>query len=204
MSFTVHKILASITDDEERFAVILTPPEGRARWAPDEANRRIGRRVVKPVAPQEKVSAIHSLAQDEKVAATVTGDLFRRPAVVARVSDEGKIRVVAEPTREDQVAAAVVPDFLRRPAVVAWIEPASPNCSGSQDLPHSETGEAQPIRQTSESDMAGQVRGTEGAARGPVGARLGRASRFRGGVRAPESAGSRRSEAGPGRWGRQI
>ncbi|WP_258314952.1 DUF6192 family protein [Streptomyces sp. Act143] len=59
VSFAVHNILASIADEEERFATILTPPPGRARWTPDEANRRTGRQVVKPVTPQQKVSAIH-------------------------------------------------------------------------------------------------------------------------------------------------
>lgn len=72
VSFTVHRILAGIADDEERFEVLRTPPEGKTRWTPDEANRRAGRQVVKPVTAQEKVSAIHSLAQDEEVAATVT------------------------------------------------------------------------------------------------------------------------------------
>ncbi|MFE9881969.1 DUF6192 family protein [Streptomyces sp. NPDC005784] len=124
VSFTVHQILASVADDEERFATILTPPEGRSRWTPDEANRRVGRQVVKPVTPQEKVSAIHTLAQDEAVAAAVTGDLLRRPSVVAQVKDEDKVRAVAELTREDKVAAAVAPDFLRRPAVVARVAPA--------------------------------------------------------------------------------
>ncbi|WP_174855714.1 DUF6192 family protein [Streptomyces rishiriensis] len=54
------------------------------------AKRRTGRQVVKPVTPREKASAIHSLAQDEEVAARVTGDLLRRPAVVAQVKDEDK------------------------------------------------------------------------------------------------------------------
>jgi hypothetical protein len=124
VSFTVHRIFAGITDEEERFAVILTPPEGKTRWTPDEANRRAGRQVVKPVTPQEKVSAIHSLAQDDEVAGRVTGDLLRRPEVVAQVRDEDKVRVVEELTREDQVAAAVAPDFLRRPAVVARVAKA--------------------------------------------------------------------------------
>ncbi|MFG2030335.1 DUF6192 family protein [Streptomyces sp. NPDC048825] len=55
-------ILAGITDDGERFDTILNPPPGKSRWTPDEANRRVGRQVVKPVTAQEKVSAIHSLA----------------------------------------------------------------------------------------------------------------------------------------------
>ncbi|WP_406429999.1 DUF6192 family protein [Streptomyces sp. NBC_00631] len=124
VSFTVHNILAGIADDEERWATILTPPEGRSRWTPDDAKRRTGRQVVKPVTPQEKVSAIHTLAQDEEVAAQVTGDLLRRPAVVAQVKDEDKVRVVEELTREEKVAAAVAPDFLRRPEVVARVAKA--------------------------------------------------------------------------------
>ncbi|MEV6978814.1 DUF6192 family protein [Kitasatospora sp. NPDC093806] len=124
VSFTVHRILARIEDEEERFAAILTPPDGKARWTPDEAKRRVGWQVAKPVTPQEKVSAIHSLAQDEEVAATVTGDFLRRPAVVAQVKPEDKVRVVEELTRDDEVAAAVAPEFLRRPAVVARVAPA--------------------------------------------------------------------------------
>ncbi|MER6614394.1 DUF6192 family protein [Streptomyces xantholiticus] len=117
VSFTVHKILASIVDDEERFATILTPPEGKSRWSPDEANRRVGRQVVKPITPQEKVSAIHTLATDEEVAATVTSDLLRRPTVVAQVKQEDKVRVVEELTRDDHVAAKVTTGLLRRPDV---------------------------------------------------------------------------------------
>ncbi|MGW2183443.1 DUF6192 family protein [Streptomyces sp. NPDC001732] len=124
VSFTVHNILAAIADDEERFTTILNPPEGKYRWTPDEANRRVGRQVVKPVTPQEKVSAIHSLVRDDEVAGRVTGDLLRRPEVVAQVRDKDKVRVVEELTREDQVAAAVAPDFLRRPAVVARVAKA--------------------------------------------------------------------------------
>lgn len=124
VSFTIHRLLAGITDEQERYAAILNPPEGKARWTPDDARRRVGQQVVKPVTPQEKIRAIHTLAQDEEVAAKVTGDLLRRPSVVAQVKDEDKVRAVAELTREDQVAAAVAPDFLRRPAVVAQVTPA--------------------------------------------------------------------------------
>ncbi|SNX88556.1 hypothetical protein SAMN06272735_9014 [Streptomyces sp. TLI_55] len=121
VSYTVHSILAAIADDEERFAAILTPPPGKPRWTPDEARRRTGRQVAKPVTSQEKVSAIHTLAQDEEVAATVTGDLLRRPDVVAQVAPADKVRVVEELSREDDVAAAIAPDILRRPAVVAKV-----------------------------------------------------------------------------------
>jgi hypothetical protein len=124
LSFTVHRILAGIADEDERFAAILTPPPGRAKWTPDEARRKVGRQVEVPVTPQEKVSAIHALARDEGVAATVTGDLLRRPEVVAQVQPKDRVRVVEELTRDDQVAAAVAPSFLRRPEVVARVAPA--------------------------------------------------------------------------------
>lgn len=85
--------------------------------APDEARRRVGRQVVKPVTPQEKISAIHTLATDEEVAATVTGDLLRRPTVVAQVKQEDKVRAVEELTRDNHVAAKITTGLLRRPDV---------------------------------------------------------------------------------------
>nr|BFD80655.1 hypothetical protein StreXyl84_00560 [Streptomyces sp. Xyl84] len=124
MRYTVHRILAGIAGEKERFEAIRTPPEGWSRWTPDEANRRAGRQVVKPVTPREKVSEIHTLAKDEKVAATVTGDLLRRPAVVAQVKPADKVRAVEELSCEDEVAAAIAPDILRRPAVAAKVAPA--------------------------------------------------------------------------------
>lgn len=51
VSFAVHNILASLADEEERLATILTSPPGRSRWTPDEAKRRTGRQVDKPVTP---------------------------------------------------------------------------------------------------------------------------------------------------------
>jgi hypothetical protein len=117
VSFTVHKILAGIADEEDRYAAILTPPEGKARWTADEARRRVGRQVEHPVTPQEKVSAIHTLARDEDVAAVVTSDFLRRPAVVSQVDQEDKVRVVEELTRDETVAAKVTTGLLRRPDV---------------------------------------------------------------------------------------
>jgi hypothetical protein len=117
VSFTVHKIMASIVDDEERWATILTPPEGKSRWTPDEANRRVGRQVVKPVTPQEKITAIHTLARDEDVAAAVTTDFLKRPTVAAKVPDQEKVRVVEEFTRDAAVATTAATSLLRRPDV---------------------------------------------------------------------------------------
>uniref|UniRef100_UPI002F9116A7 DUF6192 family protein n=1 Tax=Kitasatospora indigofera TaxID=67307 RepID=UPI002F9116A7 len=117
VSFTVHRVLASLPDEEERFAAIRRPPAGKARWTVDDANRLVGRQVESPVSVQEKVTAIHTLARDEEVAAVVTSDLLRRPTVVAQVNADDKVRVVEELTRDETVAAKVTTGLLRRPDV---------------------------------------------------------------------------------------
>ncbi|MEU6016679.1 DUF6192 family protein [Streptomyces sp. NPDC047515] len=117
VSFTVHRVLGGIPDEEERFAAIKQPPEGKSRWTVDDANRRVGRQVENPASPQEKITAIHSLARDEEVAAVVTSDFLRRPAVAAQVKAEDKVRVVKEFTRDENVAVTAVTGLLRRPDV---------------------------------------------------------------------------------------
>lgn len=42
VSYTIHWILTYIEDEQERFAAILTPPENKAQWTPDDAGRRVG------------------------------------------------------------------------------------------------------------------------------------------------------------------
>ncbi|WP_420834055.1 DUF6192 family protein [Streptomyces antarcticus] len=121
VSFKVHRILAQIEDEDERFTAICTPPEGKIRWTADEARRRIGKQVETPISPEEKVSAIHALARDEQVAAAVTTELLRRPTLAAQVSAEDKVRVVEELTRDEGVAAAVTTGLLKRPAVTAQV-----------------------------------------------------------------------------------
>ncbi|WP_097977619.1 DUF6192 family protein [Streptomyces sp. gb14] len=117
VSYTVHRILASIEDDQERFALIALPPEGKPRWTPDEASRRVGNRVDNPVTPQEKITAIHSLAQDDQVAAAVTSEFLKRPEVTASVTTVDKARVVEEFTRDEHVATTAARNLLRRPDV---------------------------------------------------------------------------------------
>ncbi|MDT0347521.1 DUF6192 family protein [Streptomyces litchfieldiae] len=117
VSHTVHRILASIEDEEERFAAIKQPPEGKARWTADDASRRVGQQVDNPVSPEEKITAIHALARDEEVAAQVTTDLLRRPQVAAKVTAEEKVRAVEEFTRDESVAATAARGLLRRPDV---------------------------------------------------------------------------------------
>ncbi|AIJ11046.1 MULTISPECIES: DUF6192 family protein [Streptomyces] len=117
VSFRVHRVLAQIADEAERFATIAKPPAGKTRWTGDEANRKVGRQVERPASPQEKISAIHHLARDEDVAAVVTSDFLKRPTVAAKVSDQDKVRVVEEFTRDERVASQVTTGLLRRPEV---------------------------------------------------------------------------------------
>ncbi|MFI5766694.1 DUF6192 family protein [Streptomyces sp. NPDC051563] len=121
VSFKVHRLLAQIEDEDERFTAICNPPVGKTRWTADEASRRVGNRVEYPISPEEKASAIYDLARDEQVAAAVTTELLRRPAVAAQVSAEDKIRAVEELTRDEGVAAAVTTGLLKRPAVTAQV-----------------------------------------------------------------------------------
>ncbi|MEV7856989.1 DUF6192 family protein [Streptomyces sp. NPDC088183] len=117
VSHTVHRVLAHIEIEEERFDAILAPPEGKVRWTVDDARRRVGNRVETPVTPEEKVTAIHTLAQDDQVAAAVTSDFLKRPEVTAKVTQVDKARVVEEFTRDEQVASTAATNLLRRPDV---------------------------------------------------------------------------------------
>lgn len=67
--------------------------------------------------PQEKITAIHSLAQDDEVAAAVTSVFLTRPEVTASVTPVDKARVVEEFTRDEQVATTTARNLLRRPDV---------------------------------------------------------------------------------------
>ncbi len=117
VSFRVHRILGQIENEAERFATIATPPASGTRWTVDEANRRVGRQVERPASPQEKITAIHSLARDEAVAATVTTDFLKRPTVAEKVPAAEKARVVEEFTRDEAVATTAATNLLRRPDV---------------------------------------------------------------------------------------
>ncbi|MFE6848710.1 DUF6192 family protein [Streptomyces sp. NPDC057686] len=73
-SFTVHRILALIEDEEERFAAILNPPAGKARWTADEANRRVASQKARllrhPAAPHPKTGVLRTPPQNREAAAT--------------------------------------------------------------------------------------------------------------------------------------
>ncbi|MEV0437825.1 DUF6192 family protein [Streptomyces spectabilis] len=96
LSYTIHRTLAHIEDERERFAAIHHPPEhpgtGRRVWTPDQANRRVGFQVARPVSQQEKINAIHTLARDDEVASKVTTDMLRRPDVAFRAMRDDTAR----------------------------------------------------------------------------------------------------------------
>ncbi|WP_448333744.1 DUF6192 family protein [Streptomyces sp. DSM 41534] len=117
VSFRVHRTLGRIENEAERFATIAKPPAGGTRWTGDEANRRVGRQVERPASAREKITAIHTLARDEEVAAAVTTDLLKRPSVAAQVKPEDRVRVVEEFTRDESAAVTAVTGLLRRPDV---------------------------------------------------------------------------------------
>ncbi|MFJ3880782.1 DUF6192 family protein [Streptomyces sp. NPDC090077] len=64
---------------------------------------------------------IHTLAKDEAVAAVVTGDLLRRPTVVAQLRAEDRVSAVHTLVEDEKVAASVTGDLLKRPTFVAQV-----------------------------------------------------------------------------------
>jgi hypothetical protein len=121
VSFTVHRILASVADEDERWAAIedapFNPRTGARQWTPDGAKRVVGQRVDRPVTVDEKVQAVADLTRDDEVAAQVATDLLKRPAVTEHVTPAERMRVVTELTRDDTVAQEVTANLLRRPDV---------------------------------------------------------------------------------------
>ncbi|MFG2030506.1 DUF6192 family protein [Streptomyces sp. NPDC048825] len=121
VSFTVHRILASVVDEDERWAAIedapFNPRTGARQWTPDGAKRVVGQRVEHPVTVDEKVQAVTDLTRDDEVAAQVAAGLFKRPEVTEHVTPAERMRVVTELTRDDTVAQQVTADLLRRPTV---------------------------------------------------------------------------------------
>ncbi|MET7938050.1 DUF6192 family protein [Streptomyces sp. NPDC005322] len=121
VSFTVHRILASVANEAERWAAIedapFNPRTGKRQWTPDAAKRVVGQRVDRPVTVDEKVQAVADLTRDDEVAAQVAAGLFKRPEVTEHVTLADRMRVVTELTRDDTVAQEVTTDLLRRSTV---------------------------------------------------------------------------------------
>jgi hypothetical protein len=106
VSHTIHKILASIPDEQERFEAVGNPPPnprgGPPCWTYDSAKRVVGWKVDSPQSVQEKVEAIHDLAADDAVAAVVTTDFLRRPAVAAKAMADDTARHMANEAQFDR------------------------------------------------------------------------------------------------------
>ncbi len=54
VSFTIPRILGRIENDQERWAAIKNPSEGKARWTAADAKRRVGWTVDSPEAQQKR------------------------------------------------------------------------------------------------------------------------------------------------------
>ncbi|MEV5788092.1 DUF6192 family protein [Streptomyces sp. NPDC052287] len=57
-SFTVHRVLAGIDDERERFAAIDELPDGKTRWTVDDATQRLGTQGKTPAAQQGTTTVI--------------------------------------------------------------------------------------------------------------------------------------------------
>ncbi len=92
----VHRILADIPDEAERWERIARPPfherSGTHRWTLDAARRAVGQQVDRPVSVQEKVAAIHDLAREEPVATRIATDFLRRPDVAFKTLTDDTAR----------------------------------------------------------------------------------------------------------------
>ncbi|WP_405194337.1 DUF6192 family protein [Streptomyces anulatus] len=121
VSHTVHKILASIPDEAERWVAIKDAPfnsrSGKRQWTSDGAKRLVGQQVDRPVTVEEKVRVVRGLTRDDEVAVKVTASLLSRPETAASLPVADRVRVVQELTRDDEVASSVTSQLLQRPRV---------------------------------------------------------------------------------------
>jgi hypothetical protein len=103
----------------DRFELIRNPPfnphYGTHRWTQDAAKREAGWQVQNPVSVQEKVTAIHGLASDDRVAAQVAADLLRRPAVADQVPAKARVEAIRDLAHDEQLAAEAATGLLHRP-----------------------------------------------------------------------------------------
>lgn len=103
VSHTVHKILASIADDAERWVAIEDAPfnsrSGRRQWTSDGAKRLVGQQVERPVTVEEKVRAVKDLTRDDEVAVQAAASLLSRPETAAALPAAERVRAVQHLTR---------------------------------------------------------------------------------------------------------
>ncbi|MFI0425149.1 DUF6192 family protein [Spongiactinospora sp. 9N601] len=130
VSYYIHRTLASIRDDEERWKRIADPPldqrTGEHRWTEDAAKRLFGQQVSRPQTVQEKIERIHDLARDEEVAVRVATDLLRRPQVASRTMLDG--------TAKHMVNRAQIDHAPQAGEVVRQRSPALPKVEHTRDF----------------------------------------------------------------------
>ncbi|WP_393073444.1 DUF6192 family protein [Streptomyces sp. LN704] len=118
VSLDIHRIL---TGRPDRFELIRKPPfnehYGTCRWTQDAAKREMGWQVKNPKSVQEKVTAIHGLATDDRVAAQIAADLLQRPAVAENVPAKARIEAIRGLAHDEQIAAEAARRLLHRPDV---------------------------------------------------------------------------------------
>lgn len=121
VSYGIHKILASISDETQRYATITDPAphtrSGERRWTEDAALREVGQQVEHPVTVQEKVERSHDSARDEQVAAAVATDLLRRPEVAFKAMADTTARHLVNRAQVDQAWQAGEVVRQRTPAL---------------------------------------------------------------------------------------
>ncbi|XVV07759.1 DUF6192 family protein [Actinosynnema sp. CA-248983] len=121
VSYEVHRVLASIAVDKDRFAMMRRPPlhprSGTRRWTPDAAKRLVGWQVERPVSVQEKVERIHDLARDDAVASRVAADFLRRPTVAFKAMTDPTAKHAVNRAQVEQSRQAVEVVRQRNPQV---------------------------------------------------------------------------------------
>jgi hypothetical protein len=121
---TVHKILAAEPDEQTRWSILASPPEGRGRWTLDEANRHMGWAVQSPASIAEKVRKVADLVSDDEVATAALTGLLGRPEVTGRVPERAKVSAIHELARDEKVAVTAATGLLGRPEVTARVSAA--------------------------------------------------------------------------------
>lgn len=119
--YYIHKTLASLRDDEERWERITKPPLDKRtrthRWTDTAAKQAVDQKFADTTSVQQKVERIHDLARDEQVAAAVATDLLRRPEVAFKAMTDTTARHLVNRAQVDQARQAGEAVRERTPAL---------------------------------------------------------------------------------------
>ncbi|WP_234332095.1 DUF6192 family protein [Streptomyces sp. NRRL F-5650] len=158
VSHTIHKLLASIPDEEERFEAVASPPAhprgGPTRWTHDSAKRIVGWKVDTPRASRKKWTPSMTWQRTTRSAAFVQDAAGPLPQLARMEHNAQFMDLVVACTQFVVTAGRIVPKLRGTPfddperetvlhglsrvrASADWIENASPaarsaSTSGSQ------------------------------------------------------------------------